>query len=112
MRALLFLAFLGLSPALALAEEVDAATLTAVSALATKGYANPAAAQIRNVHKSLARNGRGYCGEVTVEGGDGFTIFHAILAGQDGAGASVLRLGDFPDSDRAGLVERITVARQ
>lgn len=73
----------------------DDATIAAVAVIATRGYASPEAAEIRNVHLSFARNGLGYCGEVTVEGGGGFTPFHVILADGDAA-ASVLRLSDFP----------------
>jgi len=84
-----------LLPVAAIAEDIDPATLDAVTALATRGYAVPGAAEVRNVHKSLARNGMGYCGEVSVEASDGtFTVFHAILEG--GTGPSVLRVSDFP----------------
>src|SRR4051812_14225092 len=87
-----------LSPTmLAAAEEmIDASTLDAVSTLATKGYQRPTAASIRHIHKSKARNGLGYCGEVSLEGGAGFTPFHAILAAKDSP-ASVLRLADYPE---------------
>jgi len=91
-----------LSPVTLLADEekIDAATLAAVTTLATKGYQRPAAASLRNIHKSQARNGLGYCGEVSLETGDGFTYFHAILA--DGANpASVLRLADYPEGDQS-----------
>ena len=83
-----------LAPAVLVAEEeeIDAATLAAVTTLATKGYHQPATASIRNIHKSKARNGLGYCGEVSLENGGGFTLFHAILAGKDSP-ASLLRLG-------------------
>ncbi len=82
-------------------EPVDQPTLDKVFALATRGYDKPAVAKMRNVHKSKARNGLGYCGEVTVEEGEDYTIFHAILAGSDGTGESILRLIDYPDSDRS-----------
>lgn len=98
MRAVAFtLVLVALMPAPAAAEDVDAATLASVEALATRGYADPDAAIVRNVHKSLARNGMGYCGEVSVEGvGGTFTVFHAIV--ESGTGPSVLRLSDFaPD---------------
>jgi hypothetical protein len=87
-----------LSPAVLLAEEekIDAGTLAAVTRVATKGYHQPATASVRNIHKSKARNGLGYCGEVSLETGTGFTLFHAILAGKDNP-ASVLRLADYPD---------------
>jgi hypothetical protein len=81
-------------------EKVEASTLDAITALATKGYGQPAAASIRNIHKSLARNGLGYCGEVSLEVGGGFTVFHVIVAGKDSP-ASVLRLADYPDSDQS-----------
>jgi hypothetical protein len=91
-----------LAPAGALADEppVAASTLAAVAAVATEGYTHPAAAEIRSVHKSRARNGLGYCGEVSLEGGSGFTLFHVILAGADGT-ASVLRLSDYPEGDQS-----------
>lgn len=99
---------LALAPAAAVAGEIDGETLDAVAALATQGYANPAAAEVRNVRKSLARNGMGYCGEVSVEAEDGvFTVFHAII--ESGMGPSVLRLADFPpnplDPDAMAVAE-------
>ncbi len=95
MRNSLPFMFLMLLPAPAIAEDIDEATLEAVTALATRGYADPVAAQVRNVHKSLARNGMGYCGEVSVETAEGtFTVFHAILEGE--TKPSVLRLSDYP----------------
>jgi hypothetical protein len=78
---------------------IEAATLSAVLALATRDLADPGAAHVRNIHKSLARNGQGYCGEVSLADGRDFTIFHAILEG--GTGPSVLRLADFPESDQS-----------
>ena len=70
------------------------------------------AATVRNVRKSRARNGLGYCGEVSLDGGSGgFTLFHVILAGKDSA-ASVLRLSDYPDSDQsrnAAMVRQLFV---
>jgi hypothetical protein len=100
-------------PAVALADEepITAATLDTIAAVATKDYAHPAAAAVRNVRKSKAKNGLGYCGEVSVEGGGGFTLFHVILAGKDST-ASVLRLADYPDSDlslNAMAVRRLLV---
>jgi hypothetical protein len=98
---------------LARAEEpVDQATMDRVLAVATRGYAHPEAAKIRNVHKSAAKNGLGWCGEVTVEQGDGFTVFHALLADKDGKGASVIRLADYAESDtspNALLVRKMMV---
>lgn len=96
MRAVAFtLVLVALTSTMAAAEDIDAATLASVAALATRGYADPDAAVVRNVHRSLARNGMGYCGEVSVEGEGGtFTVFHAIV--ESGAGPSVLRLVDFP----------------
>jgi hypothetical protein len=96
MRIIVLTVGLALLPAAALAEGIDPATLASVEALAKRGYADPEAAVVRNVHKSLARNGMGYCGEVSVEGETGagaFTVFHAIIA--SGTGPSVLRLVDF-----------------
>ncbi|HET7716747.1 MAG TPA: hypothetical protein VFK86_14070, partial [Bauldia sp.] len=95
MKPLLFLIGLSFLSHPAMAEDIDQATLDAVIALATRGYANPGAAEVRNVHKSLARNGMGYCGEVSLESAGGsFTVFHAILEGD--TAASVLRLVDYP----------------
>lgn len=71
-------------------------TIAAVTLLAAKGYATPEAAEVRNVHLSKARNGRGYCGEVSVEGSAGeFTTFHVILAEGNEVGSS-LRASDYP----------------
>jgi hypothetical protein len=97
MRRSLICACLALLASPATAQDIDRATLASVEALATRGYADPGAAVVRNVHKSLARNGMGYCGEVSVEGdGSSFTVFHAIV--ESGTGPSVLRLSDFaPD---------------
>jgi hypothetical protein len=81
-------------------EKIEAATLAAITAVASKGYARPAAAAVRNVRKSKAKNGLGYCGEISREGGEGFTLFHVILAGKDST-ASVLRLADYPDTDQS-----------
>lgn len=86
--------------AIATEEKIEASTLDAITAVATKGYKHPATATVRNVHKSKARNGRGYCGEVSLEGLDGFTLFHAIIAGGD-TPASVLRLADYPADDQS-----------
>jgi predicted lipoprotein len=82
------------------ADDVDQATLAKVMAVAAKGYANPTAAKIRNVRKSLATSGSGYCGEITVEASeDTYTVFHVLL--ETPSGPSVLRLVDFdaPDTD-------------
>lgn len=87
-------------PALA-DDPVDQTILDKVLTVATRGYAHPEAATIRNVHKSAAKNGLGWCGEVSVESGSGFTAFHALLADKDGKGASVIRLADYPDSDQS-----------
>jgi len=89
-------------------EKIEAATLAAITAVATQGYAHPAAAAVRNVRKSRAKNGLGYCGEISREGGGGFSLFHVILAGEDGA-ASVLRLADYPDTDQS--LNAMTVRR-
>jgi hypothetical protein len=105
-------AALSAAGALADDEAIGASTLAAIAAVATKGYVHPMAATVRNVRKSRARNGLGYCGEVSLDGGSsGFTLFHVILAGKDSA-ASVLRLGDYPDSDRsrnAAMVRQLFV---
>jgi hypothetical protein len=106
MRAFMVAVLLALSAPIAFADDIDAATMKAISALATKGYADPASAEIRNVHKSLASNGMGYCGEVTVQSGGGvFTPFHVILG--EGTGASVLRLVDYPPSDTDNYAEAV-----
>jgi hypothetical protein len=89
-----------LLPSVALAEEPDQPTLDKVLAAATKGYAKPEIAKIRNVRKSLAVNGSGYCGEITVEDAvETYTTFHVLL--DTPSGPSVLRLSDFktPESD-------------
>lgn len=78
----------------ALAEDIEQAKLDQILAAAAKGYAKPAEAKIRNVHKSLAVNGTGFCGEITVEAAPGtYTTFHVLL--ETANGPSVLRLGDF-----------------
>jgi hypothetical protein len=106
MRVLILAFLLLVPPSLAFADEIDDATTQAIFALATKGYTDPAKAEMRDVHKSLAKNGKGYCGEVTIEGSADFTGFHAILEG--GTGPSVLRLSDFPAGDpRADTVLRL-----
>jgi hypothetical protein len=84
----------------AASDKVEGATLDAVTALATRGYKLPAAATVRNVHKSRAKNGLGYCGEVSVEAGGGFTVFHVIIAGKDSP-ASALRLSDYAEGDQS-----------
>lgn len=97
------------SPAFAAQADIDPATLAAVTALATSGYDDPASAEVTNVRKSLAMNGKGYCGEVSVEGADGtVTTFHALL--ETANGASVLRLADYPDPEKnppSATVERL-----
>jgi hypothetical protein len=88
----------------AVAEDIDQATIERVTDIATSGYADPGAATVTGVFKSLARNGMGYCGEVTVEGGEvtvegggSVTVFHVLL--ETAGGPSVLRLADYPDTD-------------
>jgi hypothetical protein len=76
---------------------IDRATLALVAATAAKGYANPEAATVTNVRRSLATSGTGYCGEITLEGRDETTIFHVILATP--RGPSVLRLSDYPEPE-------------
>jgi len=82
----------------AVAETIPDATLAAISEAATAGYADPGAAEVINVRKSLARNGSGYCGEVSEDGAAGtFTVFHVVL--ETGSGVpSVIRLADFPEA--------------
>jgi hypothetical protein len=106
MRALLLFVLLLVATTFALADEIDSDTMAAVVALAARDYADPAAAEIRNVRKSLARNNQGYCGEITIEDGDGFTVFHAII--ESGTGPSVLRLADYADDPAYGeTVQRL-----
>ena len=81
-------------------ETIEPATLDAITALATRGYDDPSAAELRSVRKSKAMNGLGYCGEVTLAEGDGFTVFHVIL-GEEGQAGTVLRLADFPEDDQS-----------
>ena len=79
------------------AQDIDPTILDQVAEIATSGYADPAAAVVTGVFKSRARNGMGYCGDVTVEGGDKVTLFHVLL--ETAGGPSVLRLADYPESD-------------
>jgi hypothetical protein len=81
----------------AAAQDIDQTILDRVAEIAVIGYADPAAAVVTGVRKSLARNGMGYCGDVTVEEGDGVTLFHVLL--ETAGGPSVLRLADYPESD-------------
>lgn len=98
---LFFLAVTASAPfAFAAGETIEASTLDAIAALATRGYANPSAVELRSVHKSKAMNGLGYCGEVTLAEGGGFTVFHVIL-GENGAAGTVLRLAEFPENDQS-----------
>jgi hypothetical protein len=89
---------------MATAEEIDTETMTAIITLVTKGYDDPTSVEIRNVHKSRARNGNGYCGEIAVEDGADFTVFHAII--ESITGPSVLRLADYPDGTVNGRAVR------
>jgi hypothetical protein len=94
------LMFIVVTPAAILADEIDAATLEKVRVAASKGYVHPEAAAIKNVKKSLATNGTGYCGEINIEDmPDAVTTFHVIL--ETPTGPSVLRLIDFnnPETD-------------
>ncbi len=100
MRRLITVLILAGLPLAAPAEEaIDDATRIAVATLATRGFADPTGATIRNLRKSLARNGLGYCGEVSLPEG-GFTVFHAIL-GENGKAGSVIRMSEFPASDES-----------
>jgi hypothetical protein len=74
------------------AGDLDPALARAITKLATRGFAAPAEAQLRSIHLSKARNGRGYCGEVSVGSSAEFVPFHAIIEA-DGS-ASLLRLSD------------------
>jgi hypothetical protein len=82
------------------ADDIDATTLEKVRIAASKGYAHSEAATIKNVKKSLAINGSGYCGEINIEDTpDTVTTFHVIL--ETPTGPRVLRLIDFknPETD-------------
>jgi hypothetical protein len=95
------LAALALAPAVSVAEDrIEASTLDAITFLATRGYANPSTAELRSVRKSKAMNGLGYCGEVSLSEGGGFTVFHVIL-GENGAAGTVIRLAEFPENDQS-----------
>jgi hypothetical protein len=73
-------------------QDLDPALASAIAKLATRDFAAPAEAQLRGIHLSRARNGRGYCGEVATAAGADFVPFHAIVEA-DGT-ASLLRLSD------------------
>ena len=106
MRRLAFALIVSALPAAALAEDaIDDATRIAVAELATRGFAEPTAATIRNLHKSLARNGLGYCGEVSLPEG-GFTAFHAIL-GEKGEAGMIIRMSEFPASDESPTAQAV-----
>lgn len=79
------------------AQDIDAATLARVAEIAARDYADPEAAIVTGVFKSRARNGMGYCGEITLEGGAGVTTFHVLI--ESAMGPSVLMLADYPESD-------------
>lgn len=97
MRALFALVALVPLALPAAAQDIDQAILDRVAEIAVTGYADPGGAVVTGVRKSLARNGMGYCGDVTVEEGDGVTLFHVLL--ETAGGPSVLRLADYPESD-------------
>ncbi len=90
-------ALLASNAAVPAAEIIDPATLAAVTDIATRDFADPGAAVVTGVHKSRARNGTGYCGEVTLEAGAGVSVFHVLL--ESAGGPSVLLAADYPDSD-------------
>lgn len=79
------------------AEDIDPATLVAVTEIATRDYVDPDAAIVSGVQKSRARNGMGYCGEVTLEDGEGVSVFHVLLESTNGP--SVLLAADYPETD-------------
>lgn len=91
--------------AVSAAEDVDPATLAAVAEIATRDYADPDSAVVTGVHKSRARNGMGYCGEVTLEGGAGVSVFHVLLESADGP--SVLVAADYPETDKSPNAETV-----
>ena len=102
MRLMLILAAAALAVAAVpvAAQEIDPVTLEKVRVAATKGYHNPGAAKVSDVKKSLAANGTGYCGKVTIEDmPDATTTFHVVL--ETPTGPSVLRLSDYnaPETD-------------
>lgn len=87
--------------------DLDPALTSAITKLATRDFAAPADAQLRGVHLSKARNGRGYCGQVAVGPGADFVPFHAIIEA-DGK-ASLLRLSDATDpADREVAIRLLT----
>lgn len=89
------------------AGDIDAAALATIVELAIRDAAEPSTAHIRKLHKSLARNGKGYCGEVALVEGGAFTAFHVILEG--GTGPSILSLTDAPETDDS--LSAVTVRR-
>ncbi|MEX0852351.1 MAG: hypothetical protein WD036_03585 [Bauldia sp.] len=107
MRGLLVAAVLsgGLAAAASAMDDIDAATLDRVFAAATRDYPQPADAVVRNVHKSRAANGSGYCGEIGAADGSSFTVFHVLL--ESALGPSALRLADFPESDQSNDVSLV-----
>jgi hypothetical protein len=94
---LLVAAAVGSAPA-AEEEEIDAATLAEVIAVASMKQPDPPSAEVRNVHRSLATGGHGYCGEISAGSGDGtFTVFHALL--RSALGPAVLLMSEYPETD-------------
>lgn len=91
--------------AVSAAEDIDPSTLAAVTEIATRDFAEPDSAVVTGVHKSRARNGMGYCGEVTLEDGAGVSVFHVLLESADGP--SVLLAADYPDTDKSPNAETV-----
>ncbi|MBZ9937604.1 hypothetical protein LB518_14970 [Mesorhizobium sp. BR1-1-16] len=70
---------------------------------------DPAAARIRDLAPSLARNGRGYCGKASADATAAFQPFH-IIADDDGSFAVLIlpASGDPPGLARADAVHLLT----
>ncbi|WP_029076113.1 hypothetical protein [Kaistia adipata] len=89
------------------ARDLDAPLVGAITKLATRDFAAPADARLRGIHRSKARNGRGYCGQVAVGPDADFVPFHAIIEA-DGT-ASLLRFSDASEpADREAAIRLLT----
>ncbi|MBB5755071.1 hypothetical protein [Prosthecomicrobium pneumaticum] len=86
---------------------LDPAVVRSIGALATRDFAAPADARLRNLKKSLARNGHGYCGEVSPGGAGAFVPFHAIV--EENGDTSLLLLSDFT---RPGATGHLDIAQR
>jgi len=114
LRPVILFFCLGLLAAPAAAQEVvdgtgealDPALVKAVGALVTRDFAAPEQARIKNLKKSLARNGHGYCGEVSPGGEGAFVPFHAIV--EENGETSLLLLSDFTRPGAKGNLDLAT----